>query len=733
MELARALALQPDIHIDVCHREKLGNDVLLGTAAVPLSPLLRDVFIDSTAKVTSHATDESLLDRHPPGKAQVEVGILRASVSIEDLGPAHSSHSDCPPRTKGTSANRGMPAHQLQNGEGFEPSQMNGIVVQEAGQTEGWGREGKNLDLGNGMMGIDSVKTAVVGSQAVEVEAGNMMRLHARNQGSDRGLDGCGDPSVQRLQGMCSGVWQEPGLEANSQRNCGGRHGDEIPIPMVCSGPGVLSTEFLRDAGMWEAPRLSHGMTNQQLMNPQGEAAAPGEQEMAGFGLAAAAPKPSSTELAAAWDLEVWKKAEQARFLADLREREAERMVVLENEWRRREKVREKEAAELRAEHSSMEARLRDMLGMLEARERQLVAAEESLARHRRDIEREYAMRRAEAESAVRRLQVECEHQLSMERDRNAELARHKVSVEERLAAAEARAGTIEQNFAEYRHAQQSTSVAELQAELVTAREAAKRGDERAERLLHAKKRYKAQVIKLAQEIGELYKKNEMPVYNSSTANVLQRDCMATSTLRLAAEEGTIQTRLQRQELASLKSQLAALKANMLASTSPPSCPASPHGDSPYRHVLQPVDNHLAASDGRLGEKVGHPLDHSVCRPFSAKTHEEASPWRGAEKQWEAEHTAQGVQLDGREDVEDEARQATEEEGAEEFERLLSGMEEDGGGKVAAPQGGADGSQNAEIQRLLAERTELLETGVYCEGDDLIVQLDNQIRELASR
>ena len=58
------------------------------------------------------------------------------------------------------------------------------------------------------------------------------------------------------------------------------------------------------------------------------------------------------------------------------------------------------------------------MVAVLEERERRLVSSEEGLLRRRKELEREHAARMAEAEAAVRRLQVECEHQLDMERDR---------------------------------------------------------------------------------------------------------------------------------------------------------------------------------------------------------------------------------------------------------------------------------------------------------------------------
>jgi centrosomal protein CEP120 len=58
------------------------------------------------------------------------------------------------------------------------------------------------------------------------------------------------------------------------------------------------------------------------------------------------------------------------------------------------------------------------LLSVVEDRERRLVALEESSSARRRELEREHSARCVEAEAAVRRLQVECEHQLGMERDR---------------------------------------------------------------------------------------------------------------------------------------------------------------------------------------------------------------------------------------------------------------------------------------------------------------------------
>jgi hypothetical protein len=49
--------------------------------------------------------------------------------------------------------------------------------------------------------------------------------------------------------------------------------------------------------------------------------------------------------------------AEEARWRAELREREAQRMMVLESEWRRRERAREAEIVSLKAEYLALEDR----------------------------------------------------------------------------------------------------------------------------------------------------------------------------------------------------------------------------------------------------------------------------------------------------------------------------------------------------------------------------------------
>jgi centrosomal protein CEP120 len=121
-------------------------------------------------------------------------------------------------------------------------------------------------------------------------------------------------------------------------------------------------------------------------------------------------------EYAVAWELEVWKQAQEAKWTATMRAREAERMAALEGEWRRREAQREAEHRRTQDACAATEKRLAGALAATQERERRLVAAEESLSVRREAERREMAQRMSEAQHAVRRLQQECEHQLEMEK-----------------------------------------------------------------------------------------------------------------------------------------------------------------------------------------------------------------------------------------------------------------------------------------------------------------------------
>ncbi|WIA21573.1 hypothetical protein OEZ85_000765 [Tetradesmus obliquus] len=288
-------------------------------------------------------------------------------------------------------------------------------------------------------------------------------------------------------------------------------------------------------------------------------------------------------EYLVAWELEVWKKAEEARFRAQLKELEQQRMSVIEQQWWKRERAREAEAAALKAEYGRLEQQTKALLAAVQEREAKLLSAEADLARRRADLERQQAGRMSEAEAAVRRLQVECEHQLSLERDRTAAVARQRDAAESRLLAAEARAAALEAQFSEYRSAQRDTPEAQLQLQLQEVQAAAARAEDRAARAIKLKKQYKQQVLQLAREMAALHQQRQ--------AEALQQ--LEQQQAAAAAQEQNSLAAAQQAELSTVKEQLAQLKAAALASAvaAAAAAAASPsrgsHGSDKVRRLLK--------------------------------------------------------------------------------------------------------------------------------------------------
>ena len=209
-------------------------------------------------------------------------------------------------------------------------------------------------------------------------------------------------------------------------------------------------------------------------------------------------------EYAVAWELEVWKQAQEAKWTATMRAREAERMAALEGEWRRREAQREAEHRRTQDACAATEKRLAGALAATQERERRLVAAEESLSVRREAERREMAQRMSEAQHAVRRLQQECEHQLEMETGRAADVERRAASLAERVEEANARAAAVERAFHGYKKAHLESSEASLHAEIATLQQRRADAERTAHDAVKSRDRFKTQIQKMAKQVVAL-------------------------------------------------------------------------------------------------------------------------------------------------------------------------------------------------------------------------------------
>ena len=209
-------------------------------------------------------------------------------------------------------------------------------------------------------------------------------------------------------------------------------------------------------------------------------------------------------EYAVAWELEVWKQAQEAKWTASMRAKESERMSALEGEWRRREAQRETEHRKQREELTALERKLAGAVAATEERERRLVAAEESLSVRREAERREMAQRMSEAQHAVRRLQQECEHQLEMEKGRTSDADRRAAALEARVEEADARAAAVERAFHGYKRAHLESSEATLHAEIARLQQQRADAEQTARDATASRDRFKTQIQKMAKQVVAL-------------------------------------------------------------------------------------------------------------------------------------------------------------------------------------------------------------------------------------
>ena len=367
------------------------------------------------------------------------------------------------------------------------------------------------------------------------------------------------------------------------------------------------------------------------------EAPPPGGGPPRGGAQPAAAPAAGSTEYQAAWEFEVWRTAEEARFLAEMKQKEVVRMQTLESEWRKHEKARSEEMAQLRKEGEALQAKLRKSLHAAEGREKKLLGAEEGLTKRRKELEREAALRATDAQSAIRRLQEECEHKLKLERLKMAEVARAKEELEAQVAEERAKAKAVEAEFDAFRREARASPEAQLQGDVARLQAKLAETEARLHKAQGSRQHYKDQTIKLARELARMH------LNRSSEATAQARRKRQTIDIEkmqaLAEQEPAISGR-EKAELAGIRAEL----------------------------------GQLAAQEGAPGQEPG----------AGAPPPEGTEPAEPAEA---AEPSAAGGQSPPLAD---------------------------------------------EVRRLLAERAELLQTGVYKSKDTIIVALDERLQQLTA-
>jgi len=120
-------------------------------------------------------------------------------------------------------------------------------------------------------------------------------------------------------------------------------------------------------------------------------------------------------EYEVAWQLEQWKKKEEARWKIDIAAREALRMDALEAAWRQRELEREEAVSKAIAAHRHAEQQLRRAVLECESKEQALQLREELLPKQIQEMQRKCTVEVTRMEDTCRRVREEHVHQSNLQ------------------------------------------------------------------------------------------------------------------------------------------------------------------------------------------------------------------------------------------------------------------------------------------------------------------------------
>ncbi|MCO5608663.1 hypothetical protein L7F22_062877 [Adiantum nelumboides] len=255
------------------------------------------------------------------------------------------------------------------------------------------------------------------------------------------------------------------------------------------------------------------------------------------------------------WEFDRWRRAEEAKWRAGLKDKETKRLAALDAEWKQKERERVLDVDKTRMELGNLETKFRAKLFALEKRERTLVIAEEEALLRREAWTRDCAQRAADAEVvAVKRLRSECEHRVELEKTKYTALKEQHSVLEKRLATANTALADLEKQFCTYKTEHYKTSEAELLGQVMLLKQQCNDLKRNYEQSIKTKNDYKAQVQKLAKELAKLHKQRTQDEANQRAQ---ERGHLALQSLIDAQARKTDEERL---EFRQLKEQLEQLQ-----------------------------------------------------------------------------------------------------------------------------------------------------------------------------
>ncbi|CAD7966523.1 unnamed protein product [Amoebophrya sp. A25] len=210
----------------------------------------------------------------------------------------------------------------------------------------------------------------------------------------------------------------------------------------------------------------------------------------------------------AAYELELWKRAEEASFKVKLQEDERIRKMKLQEEYEEREKKRSKEFNEKRQEVMQLEQKLKQKLLQMQQREGELEARDSAFLRRAEDTDRKAAILETETEAKVRLLKQEMADEIALEREKARRWEQKYVSLEQECRQWQERYTSIEADFVKFRKQQfeetNANPMEQVRADLKIKTYECKEAQKLIQQLRSSRDHFKESVTKLCAQVSTL-------------------------------------------------------------------------------------------------------------------------------------------------------------------------------------------------------------------------------------
>ncbi|XP_061135049.1 centrosomal protein of 120 kDa [Syngnathus typhle] len=268
-------------------------------------------------------------------------------------------------------------------------------------------------------------------------------------------------------------------------------------------------------------------------------------------------PPRDSAEYRTALELELWKETQEDLFNDQLRKKELSHMQALAEEWMRREREREACVKKKEMECSRLEEQLQKTLSDLEKKEKILNEAELKTQRLQRDLQAEHKLERKEAQETVKRLQLECDHRIALERDKVRLMEEERTRLLKQITDWENRYKQLEKDFYHFKEQQNVKPEVRLQSEINILTLEKVELERKLESTTKSKLHYKQQWGRALKELGRFKQRKEESEIMRLKKQQAELDAMR---LRYVAAEEKEVVRQERQELGDIRNELNRLK-----------------------------------------------------------------------------------------------------------------------------------------------------------------------------